>query len=367
VGVRTIRGAIGAVARELKLLVEDRQQRGGAPAVLFMPSQGLDDGAARLRAYEIARELRRSGWKALVCPKHLGLAARKRVVRLTRPDVIVMQTARHPLNRPRHFSPVPCVIDIDDADYVDERQAPGLNEALRNSVAVIAGSRTVATYCRTLNPYVDVIWTGSPVPASPIKPHRERSRIVTWALSSPVGGSGETMFVRDVLERVLRRTHDFTFRLYADDGSAAHRAFVEQAVPSGVRVEGKPYLAYPDFLSSLDDVAVGLAPLVDIDGFSGGKSFGKVLAYLDRGVPVIAQPVVDHPLFFTHGHDGFLFTDPQDWADTIIRLLDDSEQRQQVADAGRASFCRRLTTPVAARKVDEALRRAIAREKGGER
>jgi glycosyltransferase involved in cell wall biosynthesis len=217
-----------------------------------------------------------------------------------------------------------------------------------------------------LNPHVDIVWTGSPVPAAPITPQRDRLRVVTWALSSPVGGAGEAAFVRDVLERVLHSTRDLTFRLYSDDGSAAHRNFVERAVPNGLRLEDRPYLAYPDFLASLDDVAVGLAPLVDIDGFSGGKSFGKVLAYLDRGVPVIAQPVVDHPLFFTHGQDGFLFNDPQDWGDTIVRLLNDSDLRQRVADAGRASFCRRLTTPVAARKVDEALRRTIAREKGGE-
>ena len=118
-------------------------------------------------------------------------------------------------------------------------------------------------------------------------------------------------------------------------------------------------MPYDRFLCALDDVAVGLSPICPETPFSRGKSFGKVLAYLDRGVPVIASDEADHSLFFTPG-TGIIGNDPALWAEAVEGLLGDAAARQAMADAGHAALCARLSTAAAARQVDRLLRGLIA-------
>ena len=359
-----VKQKLGALAREAIVHARSVVQGTARPAVLFFPSQGLDDGAARLRAYNIAERLRGYGWRSLTCPKHLNLAARQRVIARFRPNIIVMQTARHPLNRPDLYPNVPCVMDLDDADYIDPVSAAPLADALERSAGVIAGSRAVAEYCRTKNSRVRVVWTGTP-PSNPGPPPQTgRQRLITWAASSPVGSAGETAFVRSVLEHLVSKNCQFKFRMYCDDGTPEFQDYIAKLVPPGIVTESLPYLYYPKFLQSLDTVAVGLAPLVNTSGFSGGKSFGKVLAYVDRGIPVVTHPVVDHPLFFRNGVNGFMLETAAEWADAIVQLLDDAELRERLSEAARNDFLRRLTAEASTSLVNEFLKDVLHPEAG---
>jgi glycosyltransferase involved in cell wall biosynthesis len=171
----------------------------------------------------------------------------------------------------------------------------------------------------------------------------------------------EASFVIEVLSILKTLVGEFTFSIYADDGGAAYAAFAKRFRDLGIEVETRPYMSYANFLDSLEEVAVGLAPLIDTDGFSGGKSFGKILAYLDRGVPVVTHPVVDHPLFFRNGTNGFMVTTARQWAETIARLLADPDLRQEIADNARNDFQSRLSIDVAADRVDAVLNRVLGR------
>lgn len=351
-----LKSRLGALGRELALHLALPRRRAGTPSVLFFPSQGTDDGAARLRAYAMARELTALGWRTAVCPKHLGLAARRRLVRRFAPDLAVMQTARHPLNRPHLFPGLRVVIDLDDADYIDPVSAEPLVRALQDSVGAIAGSRSVARFCRRYTAPVTVVWTGTPPSADAPPAQHGRPPVVTWAASSPVGSPHEVALLAQVLDRLAQRGVDLRFRVYSDDGSEGYRAMMARLVPAGMPCETRAFMGYEAFLGSLDDVAVGLAPLVDLDGFSGGKSFGKVLAYIDRGVPVVTQPVVDHPLFFRHGENGLIVDTVAEWADAIVALLADAAKRDRIAAVARADLRTRLSTEAAARLTDRFLR-----------
>jgi hypothetical protein len=352
----TLKSKVGAVLREIGLYVRAIVQWRRGPAVLYFPSQGLEDGASRLRAYEIADDLRALGWRTAVCPKQLGLAARRRAIALLRPDIIVMQTARHALNRPHLFPGIPIVIDLDDADYIDPRSAEPLVAALSRSVGAIAGSRAVAKFCRQHIDPVTVVWTGTPPSDGPIASQIDRQPIVTWAASGPVTHHGEVEFLRQVLSELVEAKVGFCFRCYSDDGSEAYRQMIAKLVPAGAEVETYPYLAYDKFLESLRSVAIGLAPLTDMDGFSSGKSFGKILAYIDCNVPVITHPVVDHPLFFRDWENGVLVETPQEWALAIAKLLGDPALREAMAVSARLDLERRLSTEKAAHLIDKFLR-----------
>ena len=117
------------------------------------------------------------------------------------------------------------------------------------------------------------------------------------------------------------------------------------------------------FLASLRDVAVGLSPIVAASPFSQGKSFGKILGYLDAGVPVIASDEADHALFFT-AESGVVSNDPAVWEAAVARLLDDGAARAAMAGAARADMQRRLSVAAAAARLDGVLRGLLA---GGDR
>jgi glycosyltransferase involved in cell wall biosynthesis len=251
------------------------------------------------------------------------------------------------------------LFDIDDADYISPYSKGAVDECLHDAAAVVAGSRAVAAYCGQINSHVDIVWTGSPVSDKLPEPQNSRSSTVTWAASSPLGSPREADFLLEVLALVARTTTDFKFRLYADDGSAAYRDLVRRFSGLGLHVETFGYMPYSKFLASLDDVAIGLAPLIDLEGFSGGKSFGKVLAYLDKGVPVLTHPVVDHPQFFENGITGIMANGASTWASHICRLLLDAEEREKLAIEGRRAFRDRLSIEVSAARVERILRTVI--------
>jgi glycosyltransferase involved in cell wall biosynthesis len=329
----------------------------GRPRVAFLPARGREMSSL-LRIYRIAERLPGLGWSVIVLPPTLSLAQRHRLLRRFGPDVIVMQGARHALNRPALYPGYHIVYDMDDADFHLPHLAGLVAEAMTGVALVLAGSRYVADWCRARGAPARVVWTGTPRSPSDPRPQHGRPLVVAWAQSAPVDYVEERAFVLDVMRRVAARRPGVRLRLFGrrpEDDAALFSPFAA----AGVAVEWLPMMPYDRFLGALDDVAVGLSPICPRNPFSRGKSFGKVLAYLDRGVPVVASDEADHGLFFTPD-TGVLSSDPGVWAAEVDRLLDDAEARQAMADAALAAFRDRLTTDAAAREVDAALRNLLA-------
>ena len=323
------------------------------PAVAFLPSKPRAQSSL-LRVYAIAEALKGLGWSTVVLPAGLDLAQRQRLLARFAPDVIVMQGARHALNRPDLHPGHRIAYDMDDADF----HLPQLAEAVRDAMAkvdvVLAGSRYVADWCEAMGATAHVVWTGTPVSPGYRPRQSTRPPVVAWAQSEPVNYVLERAFVLDVMQRVARRRPGVRLRFFGRRATD-NEDILAPFIAAGVTSEWLPMMPYAQFLRSLDDVAVGLSPICPENAFSRGKSFGKVLAYLDRGVPVVASDAADHPLFFTP-QTGILSNDPAVWSDAIDRLLGDAAARQSFADAGLSALKDRLSTEAAARTVDAVLR-----------
>jgi hypothetical protein len=351
--LRAVRGFL----REVPLWPAVFRHGGPGPRVAFLPSKGREMSSL-LRIYHVADAMRQFGWAVLVLPASLTLAQRHRLLGRFAPDVVLMQGARHALNRPALYPGQRIVYDMDDADFHLPRLASQVEEAMAGVELVLAGSRYVANWCRARGARAQVVWTGTP-PSDPRPPPQTgRPPLVAWAQSAPVDYVEERTFVVEVMRRVAARRPGVRLRLFGrrpgDDAT-----ILAPFAAAGVAVEWLPMAPYPRFLRMLDDVAVGLSPICPETPFSRGKSFGKVLAYLDRGVPVVASDAADHGLFFTAA-SGVLSNDPAAWADAVLRLLDDADSRQAMADAGARAFRDRLSTEAAARQVDMALRRLLS-------
>lgn len=330
-----------------------RAHRGTGPRVAFLPARARTQSSL-LRIYNLSDAMRGLGWRTLVVPWTLTLSQRRRVLSGFAPDVIVMQGPRHGLNRPCFYPDWPIVYDMDDADFHIAHLAEPVARAMPQVAAVMAGSSYIAQWCLAAGaPAAPVVWTGTPVSSTARPPQAGRPSVVAWAQTRPDTYKREAAMVASVMARVALHVPGVVLRLYDRQGTGDQAFLAEFKIP-GLELEWHPPMPYAAYLTSFDDVAVSLAPLCPDTPFSRGKSFGKVLAALDRKVPVVGSDACEHGAFF-QPDTGIITNDVDLWVSSIIDLLSDPARRQGLADRAFRAFGEALTVQAAALRADEVL------------
>lgn len=349
---------VGHRAREALLL--PALLRKASPKVAFFPSTP-GTGAAHLRAVLVARHLRKKGWNAVSVPAQLELGQRERFLRMLNPDVLVFQQCRHPFNSFDHSFGFKYILDIDDADFHDARLQQRLEETAANACGVIAGSRYIKNWATQFNKTCNVVWTGTPISKGERPSHEDRAKempVVTWAQASPLNYPAELEFVRRVIKGVSDRGGNFSMRLYGTNSTEEKREIKSIFGLDRVHIETFPSMSYSDFLLSLRSVSVGLSPIVAEDPFSRGKSFGKILGYLDAKVPIVCSDHADHALFFD-AESGYVSNSEEYWQSCIISLLQNYTLRNEMAERAFLKLEQRLSIERASRLVGDFIKSII--------
>lgn len=326
----------------------------GSPAIAFLPNTGPNS----LRTYAVARELQRKGFRILVVPAELNFSQRQRVLVRFDPDIVLLHKARHPLNRREYLSEWPYVLDVDDADFHDPKLEGPMRDLAIGSVGVIAGSRYIAEWALQWQKNVEVVWTGTPAVVRSCDPPSLRKPVITWAQSDPLGYPKEREFVTDVILRVLREQEKVILRLYGWKDSS-ERSSLGLLNDPRIELELLPPMTYERFVESLCDVAVGLSPIVPESIFSRGKSFGKILAYLDARVPIVCSDEADHRVVFGAG-GAIVSNDPEVWSDAICRLMEFPSERDRLADEASVILNQHLTIERSSERVAAFLARTAS-------
>lgn len=322
----------------------------GHPRVVFLPTD-IRTASSALRGYDLADELRKRGWSTLVLPKQLELSQRKRILRQYKPDIAVLLKSRLKANSHELLLGIPYIYDIDDADFHDAKIVDRIKADVTHADAVIAGSQYVADWCKRINANTTVSWSGSPATEAEWPPHSARGDVITWAQSAPLGYDAERAFVIDVFKHVVAKRTPVTLRLYGCKPKDNDHPDIQLLREMGVKLELKPTMPYADFIASLRDVSVGLSAIVPENEFSRGKSFGKILAYISSGVPVIASDEGDHSRILQND-SAVLSNNPEVWADAILELLDNPKRRDRMAAAAHEIFLAKLSTDAAADRLE---------------
>lgn len=360
---RRVGGIVSSFLREAALQASRWRMPHAERRVLFLPCGSRRLGSSNLRAFALAEALRPLGWRAIVVPHRLSLGQRRRVLRSERPDILVIQKGRHPLNWADEYAGAFArVFDLDDADYVRTEWAEQCAFNCRHAHLVTAGSENVAQFCLEFNQRVEVVWTGHPLPATrAATPPSRRAPIVAWAQSGSMDYPEEAGIVTEALLK-LATSHRFTFRLYgvAPGRCADAAVFLDPLRRAGVACEVVRHLDSKRFLASLSQVAVGLHVLSARNPFASGKSFGKVLSYASADVPVVASDLYEDPRFFRHGENGLLAGDANDLARHTAALLDTPSLRDQLAQVNYQRFSVEQSIGAIAVQVDRLYRDLLA-------
>ena len=328
------------------------------PRLVILPCGSRALGSSDLRGWEIGASLRRLGWRVTVIPAQCELEQRLRIIKWEKPDLILIQKGRHPLNWPHHYEGIPLAFDLDDADFLDPRQAEQLAACCAASRAVVAGSRYIADWCARYNSNVTVVWTGGVLPKHPPRRSSRRKPILTWASSDAPGYPIDAELVREIVCAVARAT-PFEFWLYGVRPSWPPE-FLKSFASLPVPVRTFPFMSHGRLVESMNEVAVGLNPISLEGAYSRGKSFGKVLPYLAAQVAVVTSNQLEMPHFFRHGENGFLVDTIDQWVDCTQRLLTQPELRQEMVEHAFTDYQSQLTTDSSGRKVDAILRAVLA-------
>jgi hypothetical protein len=368
--VRAARSFLGRHARAWKLLREARHQDAtmglGTPRVVFMPSNNWQTGAsANFRAFALAREMAKlpaaEAWRSLCVAPHLTLDQRLGLLRKLRPDVIVLQSARHAFNEPRLYREIaPCVMDLDDAEYEVPALFEKFDRAVRDSAMVLVGSKTIADWCVERNANTHVVWTSNPHAPPRAVPHVQRAPIVCWAQNGwdkyVEEGDAVRAIVLDMHRRLGDRSGAFDFRIIGVTDAAPWERFVAPLKAARVTCSWRGYLPYDEFLVELTQVAVGLHVLIDTHIYSRAKSFGKLLSYSTAGVAIVATNNLETPRAFTDGVNARLCDTHEQVAQAACDLLEDPEQRQRLGDGAQRLMDEKFASRVIARQVSSHLR-----------
>jgi glycosyltransferase involved in cell wall biosynthesis len=251
----------------------------------------------------------------------------------------------------------PMVLDLDDATYVSYDSPtygwmahllkwPGKTDALiRRASVVVCGSPPVVEHVRALGTRAvlqpTVVDTDRFLPASK---KGGGAPVVGW-----IGSHSTYPYLQSVIPALEELARNHSFRLQVV-GSGHERISV-----AGVEVESRPWQLDKE-VTDFQTLDIGLYPTID-DGWSAGKSGLKAVQYMAVGVPFVASPTAGWV-----GEDAITHLTARgldEWVSAVGRLLDDTQLRRRMGEAGRDRAIRYYSVDHAADTMTAALRGAI--------
>ena len=352
------------LGREIVLHLERLRSNKSDKAIVMFPWQSeRGSSSSRERVYRIAVYLRLQGWRVIVVPHQLSLTQRRRILKLEKPDILLIQTSRHDLNRPALYQAKNIVFDIDDADFENPAARQSVIDCCSGSSMVICGSTYISNFCRQYNDQTYVVWTGMENQHAQYPLPSTRSHIVAWGTSNSLAYAAERAFIGRIV-KILSQRLKFELWLYGASEHPDLLDFRSQMQDMGIPCKLIPPMSFAEYHKSLESCAVGLHPISMENSFSRGKSFGKLNSYIQRGVPIITQRALDYPEFFSDGHSAMLVDSEEAWANKIEELLEQPRLRDSLASNAFSAFLQELDTPVVARKVGKLLEQILAKPSG---
>lgn len=258
-------------------------------------------------------------------------------------------------------SGVPMVFDFDDAvfhsykspsnGYLSYLKFPGkTSEIARISTHIMAGNEYLADYSRAYNQNVTIVPTTIdtdtylvPEGKGEIEPD-----VVTIGWSGSFSTIQHLDTIRDIFQQLAR---DEKFRLRVI-GTPAYE------IP-GVEVDAIPWRSETE-TEDLSAIDIGVMPLPD-DNWSKGKCGLKALQYMALGIPAICSPVGVNSTIINNGVNGFLAGGPEEWINTLKRLIHSAELRRRTGLAGRETVEKEYSARAIAPRVFEIFRSAAER------
>jgi glycosyltransferase involved in cell wall biosynthesis len=226
------------------------------------------------------------------------------------------------------------VFDVDDAIYLGTSVRPlswaraKVHRIAARSSLVLAGSSPIVSEIRTVSSQVVHVPTCLVIGPRPQRSYRAAQggpRLV-WTgtatnlryLQALAGPLSEFLSTAGGSILVVTRLADLPREF---PGPALNVTLVEWSRDAEVQALGQ--------------ADIGLAPLDDSE-FARARCGGKLLAYFEAALPVVASPVGTQAVMVRHGQNGLVAGSPKEWVAGLMELSASSSLRERLGVAGRS-------------------------------
>jgi glycosyltransferase involved in cell wall biosynthesis len=229
----------------------------------------------------------------------------------------------------------PLIFDFDDAiwklDVSDGNKhwawlkyPKKIENIIRLADKTVAGNQYLAEYASQFCKNVEILPTTIDTQWHFPKPELRNQAVINIGWSGSITTIKHFKYLEPTLIRLkLKYQNRIRFTVYGS----------EKYQNEALEIKGIPWSSDSevDVLNSFD---IGLMPLPD-DDWSKGKCGLKGLSYMACGVATIMSPVGVNTEIITHGVNGLLASNENDWFNIISLLIDDADQRIRLGMAGR--------------------------------
>lgn len=326
--------------------------------ILFLTASGETQPSVRFRVLPFVRLGQEKGLK--VAWKRIPKSIFSRYTffsRLPRADIYIVQSklfsSKEVSSLKRRCDTL--VYDFDDAVWTmppfdlavpkKRRKAEKAAKRFANQCAkadmCIAGNRFLAENAAAYQDNIAIIPTG--LDTDTYVPGRSGNvsgaTLVGW-----MGTSGYLDWVQEPISKLQDHVGDIQISI------------ISNAQYTGIGQENVMWAAWSSEqeVSQLQAMDIGLMPLEESE-YSKGKCGFKILQYMACGAVPIASDVGFNAEIIEHGIDGFLVRQPEDWKTHVLRLAEDKELRQRMAEAARNKVVSEFDLKAVAQSLWKAL------------
>ncbi len=179
---------------------------------------------------------------------------------------------------------------------------------------------------------------------APMPGHERRAHLVfTGSMDWLPNEDGMLYFVRDILPAIRREEPDVTLSIIGRAPTPAVQRLAEQA---GIDVTGRVDDVRPH-------VAAGDVYIVPLR--IGGGTRLKIFEAMGMAKAVVSTTVGAEGLPVTPGRDIVIADEPAQFADAVVRLIRNADERRRIEDAARRLVVERYDWAAVAQEFEEAL------------
>ena len=336
--------------------------------ILILTPNPIASASERYRVYQYLPFLERSGFACTVLPFATGALHRaiqaenlapkllltpfcymrrvSELVAYSQYDLLMVHRGIFPFPWPaleRMFlrRQTKVIFDFDDAIHVGHRDTaakkypwiyrlkygPGVNGMLGYCTHVIAGNRILAEHASRFNSQVSIVPTVVDLEQFDYRPSRRSNGKLTVGWIGSRSTSPYLLEIEAAL-RQLSKVHSgkIRFRLFGDPQRKLNLPGFE-SLPFSLASE----------IDDLRTIDIGIMPMPDND-WTRGKCAFKAIQYMALGIPTVTSPVGMATELIQHNVNGFWARTPQEWFESLNRLVMDAELRSRFAGAGRKTI-----------------------------
>lgn len=326
--------------------------------ILFI-SKGEHAASTRYRAIIYFDTLRKNGWRPVHLTVHGTFSRFKLLHRAIQADVIVI--LRKTFSIPYLYLLCLCskhiVFDFDDAIFCRSNGSISLAhmrrfaQVARRCQQIWAGNEYLAEAALRYNAATTILPTSLEPQKYAINVTKPNDTLdLVWI------GSGSTRrYLEPLLPLLEQRIDRFPFlrlKIVADFDLPSEKLRTI-AIPWSEKGESE----------ALSSAHIGIAPMPD-NSWTRGKCGLKVLQYMAAGLPVISSPVGVNRDIVEHEVTGFLAESPDEWQESIERLIRNPDLRLAMGKAGQKRITEHYSIDVTFRKMIQKLESMLPERNG---